>query len=73
MKTKRDIVLHQIELQEQILKIGVNLITCGRCGTVLLNDTRNNETVECFCGTIAECDCPDYWYSGIENNSEFND
>ena len=72
MKTKRDIVLHQIELQEQIQKIGINLLTCGSCGTVLLHELKN-EKVECLCGlSLDSHDCPDYWYSGIENNEEFN-
>lgn len=71
-KTKREIALYQIELQERIQKIGINLLTCGHCGSVLLHESKN-ETVECFCRTIAESDCPDYWYRGIENNAEFND
>lgn len=72
-KTKREIVLDQIELQERIQKIGINLLTCGNCGGVLLHESKN-ETVECLCGSkLAECDCPDYWYRGLENNAEFDD
>lgn len=72
MKTKREIAINQIDLQEKIQKIGINLVTCGNCGTVLLHETKN-ETIECFCGIRQACDCPDIWYSGIENNSEFDD
>ena len=73
MKSKRNIILHQIELQERIQKIGINLLTCGNCGGVLLHESKN-ETVECLCGSeIAEWNCTDYWYNGMENNKEFND
>ena len=73
MKTKREIVINQIDLQEKIQKIGINLLTCGNCGTVLLHETKN-ENVECLCGsTLDSHDCSDYWYSGIENNLEFNE
>ena len=72
MKTKREIAINQIDLQEKIQKIGINLVICGNCGTVLLHETKN-ETIECFCGIMEVCDCPDYWYRGIENNSEFNE
>lgn len=72
-KTKREIALDQIELQERIQKIGINLVTCGSCGTVLLHELKK-ETVECLCGlSLDSHDCPDIWYSGCENNAEFDD
>ena len=73
MKNKRNIILHQIELQERIQKIGFNIVTCGNCGEILLHETKD-ETINCFCGqTMALSDCTDYWYNGMENNKEFND
>ena len=71
MKTLRQIALDQIALQERIQKIGINLLTCGNCGSVLFHESKK-EIVQCFCGTHADCDCPDYYYSGMENNEEFN-
>jgi hypothetical protein len=70
-KTKREIVIKQIELQEAIQSAGINVVYCGNCGTVLFHE-RNNEEIDCFCGhTMALSDCPDLYYPGIENNAEF--
>lgn len=59
----------QIELQEQIQKMNINLVTCGNCGTIQFVDTKTI-TVECFaCDTELEhCDCPDYFYNGMPEN-----
>jgi hypothetical protein len=73
MKTKKQIVEKQIELQKKIQKAGFNIVECGSCGTVLLHEI-GEEEIDCFCGeTMALSDCPDLYYSGIENNAEFND
>jgi hypothetical protein len=73
MKTKKQIVERQIELQEKIQKAGFNIVECGICGTVLLHEI-GEEEIDCFCDeTMALSDCPDLYYSGIENNAEFND
>ncbi len=73
MKTNREIVIKQIELQEKIQSVGFNIVECGYCGTVLLHEV-GDEEIDCFCGeTIALSDCPDLYYSGMENNAEFND
>ena len=72
MKTNREIVEKQIELQERIQSFGFNIIECGNCGTVLLHE-RGDENIDCFCGRTMDLqDCPDLYYSGIENNTEFN-
>jgi len=71
--TKRQVALLQIELTEKIQALAnVNIVECNGCGTILLHD-RSKEKLSCLCGKemYAE-DCADYWYSGIENNSEFN-
>ena len=72
MKTKKQIVEKQIELQNKIQSAGFNIVECGHCGTILLHEV-GDEEIDCFCGeTMALSDCPDLYYSGIENNEEFN-
>lgn len=71
MKTKREIALEQIELQEEMQNNGLNVVSCGNCGTILLHNT-GEEEIDCLCGnTMSLSDCPDLWYSGVENNNEF--
>jgi hypothetical protein len=73
MKTKRDLAIEQITLQEKIQNAGYNIVTCGSCGSVLLHELES-ETIECLCGKeMSLSDCPDYWYSGCEDNLEFNE
>ena len=72
MKTNREIVEHQIYLQEKIQSAGFNVGTCGNCGTVLLHELGDEKT-DCFCGNKMDLsDCPDLFHSGMENNEEFN-
>jgi predicted RNA-binding Zn-ribbon protein involved in translation (DUF1610 family) len=74
MKTKKELVLQQIELQEKIQRLAnINIVNCGSCGSVILHEI-NDKDIECLsCGiVIAQCDCPDFWYNGLENNEEFN-
>ena len=71
---KRDKIIKQIELQERVVQLsGVNIVTCGNCGSVVLHDIKDSE-IDCpYCDHILEvCDCPDYLYSNMENNQEFN-
>ena len=51
----------QFEYAEIIQESGVNIVTCGMCGKVLLHGTEESE-IECpFCGYESEpCDFPDY-------------
>ena len=73
MKTKQQIVLKQIKLQEKIQLAGFNIIECGNCGTVLLHEC-GDEEIDCFCGhTMDLSSCPDLYYSGMETNAEFQD
>ncbi len=69
--TLRNIVIGQIKLQEEIQRAGFNIVECGNCGTPLLHRV-GEEKIDCFCGTMSLSDCPDLYYNGIENNSEFN-
>lgn len=73
--TKREKFQEQIALMDIIrANSGINILNCGHCGSILLHDM-TKENVDCpYCNTvIAECDCGDYLYSGLENNDEFND
>jgi hypothetical protein len=73
MKTKRELAIEQIELQEKMQRAGINLVTCGNCGAILLHSTEQEE-IECFCGRKMDLsDCPDYWYEGCQDNAEFED
>jgi formylmethanofuran dehydrogenase subunit E len=68
--TPKEFAINQIELQHEIQKAGFNIVTCGNCGSIVLH--RTNETIiKCFCGDMDASDCPDYWYTGCENNEEF--
>lgn len=60
MPTKMTAKEHQIFLNDLINKSGVNLVTCGNCGGVLLHKTAE-ETIECpHCNYLGEpCDFPD--------------
>lgn len=71
MRSNRDLAIKQIELQEKMQSLGLNLVTCGNCGHVLLHETKN-DTIDCFCGLeMATCDCPDYWYRGMEDSEVY--
>lgn len=73
MKTKRQIIVQQIELQEKIQSAGFNIVECGNCGVVLLHEL-GKDNIDCFCGNkMALSDCPDLYYDGMENNAEFNE
>lgn len=74
MKNTRDKVIEQIELMDNIRdKANINIVTCGNCGSIVLHE-RNEEDIDCpYCPSVmAQSDCPDYLYVGIENNNEFN-
>ncbi len=72
MTSNRQIIEHQIRLQEKIQSVGFNVVECGNCETVLLHEL-GDEKIDCFCGSRMDLsDCPDLFYSGMENNEEFN-
>ena len=75
MKTKRELAEKQIELQERVIALAkINIVTCGHCGSVLLHEL-NDEDIECACckSVLDQSDCPDLWYEGCQNNSEFDE
>ena len=75
MKTKRELAEKQIELQNRVIALAnINIVTCGHCGSVLLHE-RNDELIECACckHELDQSDCPDLWYEGCQNNSEFDE
>jgi hypothetical protein len=69
--TKRDKILNQIELQEKVQRLAdVNIVTCGHCGNVVLHEM-DAEEIDCpYCDRVMDvCDCPDLFYSNMENNT----
>jgi hypothetical protein len=60
-------------------KANINMVTCGHCGTILLHDLdRDCEEPPLVCFSCKRewtdmCDCPDYWYEGCIENSEFDE
>jgi len=62
-KTKEEQLKEQVILQEEIQGHGINIVTCGNCGAVILHRLEQTE-IECFdCGIISEqCDYPDLFY-----------
>lgn len=74
MGSTRDKVVKQIDLMEDIRqKANINIVNCGNCGSIVLH-VRNEDDIDCpYCDRVmAQSDCPDYLYVGIENNAEFN-
>lgn len=66
-------ILKQIQLQEKIQREAkVNIVTCGHCGSVVLHEL-NKTKIDCpYCNVkMNVCDCPDYLYSGMENNQVY--
>ena len=74
VKEKGDLIVKQIELQNKIQSLGINLVSCGDCGSVFFHECDDSDTVECpFCYTkMAKSDCPDYFYEGLELSGEFD-
>lgn len=73
MKTKRELILNQVALADEVrAKAGINIVTCGNCGTILLHRIRKDYLTCVGCRNVMDvCDCPDLWYTGIENNFEW--
>lgn len=75
MRTKRELAVEQISLQERVISLAkINIVTCGHCGSVLLHEL-NDELITCACckHELDQSDCPDLWYEGCQNNSEFEE
>lgn len=67
---QKEKILKQIELQERVQKeSSINIVMCGNCSSIVLHEMTATE-IDCpYCNSIMDvCDCPDYLYSGIENN-----
>ena len=65
--TRAEKIQKQIELQDEIIeKAGINMVTCGMCGTTMLHRL-NEEELECpDCGFKSEpCDFPDIYFRGM--------
>ncbi len=76
MKSKRDLVINQLELAQEVLsKANINIVTCGNCGSVILHKTSEDGTISCYdCKSEMDLsDCPDLFYSGMENSALYDD
>lgn len=76
MKSKRDLVIGQLALMDDIrAKANINIVTCGNCGNVILHECDLEDTITCY-GCKSEMDisdCPDLFYTGIENSPIFDE
>jgi ATP:corrinoid adenosyltransferase len=75
MENRRTLAEKQLRLMDEVrAKADINLVTCGHCATLLLHKLGETSIV-CFgCKREMElCDCPDYWYEGCIENSEFDE
>jgi hypothetical protein len=70
MSTRRELVAEQMRLMEVIReKTSINIVTCGNCGSVMLHEPLDAESVvTCYdCLTdIGLEECSDLWYEGCE-------
>ena len=74
VQEKRNLIINQIKLQNEIQSLGINLVNCGNCGSIFFHECNEEENVECpFCYIdMAKSDCPDYFYNGLELSGEFD-
>jgi hypothetical protein len=75
MDSKRNLVIQQLDLMEEIRqKAGINIVTCGHCGTVVMHK-QETETIKCYdCEFESDpCDFPDLFYTGMELNEIYNE
>jgi len=62
---------HQIELQEEIQKHGINLISCSHCDTILFHRTEATELTCWGCKeNIYPNECGDYYYNGMPETEQ---
>ena len=55
----------QLELLLKIQAIGINIVTCGNCGTIILVKWKREEYYCYECDKSGEpCDFPDLFYEG---------
>lgn len=76
MKSKRELVINQIELMNHIRTYAnVNIVTCGHCGSVILHETDLEGTLTCYdCKSEMDLsDCPDLFYTGMEDSAMYDE
>jgi len=76
MKSKRELVINQIELMNHIRTYAnVNIVTCGHCGSVILHETHLEDTITCYdCKREMDLsDCPDLFYTGMEDSAMYDE
>ena len=72
-KTRKELVAEQIELFTQIQLSGINIVTCGECGTILIHKVDDKEEIPCFgcLEMMDKSDCPDFWWQHGENSQMY--
>ena len=67
-KPQYKLLTEQVTLMGEIkAKAGINIVTCGHCGTVILHK-QSDTTIECYSAECKDkeemdvCDCPDLFY-----------
>jgi len=62
--TRRFKITEQYDLAQEIISnSGINIVTCGNCGSVVLHRTNVEEITCVSCGFTSEpCDFPDLYY-----------
>lgn len=75
MRTIKEKVKEQIDIFSDLQNAGFNIVTCGSCGSINLHLIDHEGHLECaFCDMISDpCDFPDYWTTGDENSSQFDE
>ena len=72
MESRKELAEQQYNFISNIrLNLGLNIVTCGNCGAVLLHKI-DAEKIHCYeCNQqMEQCDCPDLWYDSDINNYE---
>lgn len=80
MCNKRETVIQQLELMERIRQqANINIVTCAHCGSVILHECKpinEEQTINCYdCGedNMDTSDCPDLFYTGMENSALYDE
>ena len=60
-------ILEQVGFQLRMQENGLNLVTCGECGSVFIHETKEEQLVCPFCKSeLDKCNAGDYFYKGME-------
>lgn len=64
----------QVELQLEMQSKGLNIVSCGNCGTILIHKVGKENIVCHDCGEhMSLSDCPDVYYEGMPHSLPIDD